>query len=348
MTLARLEQGLWVLGALGLIGSAVGWALAPSVFGTAWLAALLLWLAWPVGSLALLLIHALTGGRWGPLIRPQLAVGIATMPLMLLAIIPLLLLAPSIYGWAQPGIAHTLGNTRYLNLPFYWGRVGGMVVLWVVLSLLALVIPRRVLAPPALALMFLAVTVFAVDTTLSREPHFNSTAFGMVIAAEWVLFALSIATLLTALGAVADSAGLEVLGKVLLVALILWGYLVFVQFLIVWNSDIGSEAPWYVDRAQHGWGIVAYIVFVAHFAVPLCVLVWPQFQRSRMALIAVSALLVAAEVPRAWWLVLPSGGRQVGWVDGVAMLATLALGAALALRLPVLLAGLLAREAHHA
>lgn len=348
MTRARLEQALWGLGALGLVGSAVGWALAPSVFGAAWLAALLLWLAWPVGSLALLLIHALTGGRWGRLIRPQLTMGIAVMPLLLLLIVPLLLLAPSIYGWAQPDVAHALGNTRYLNLPFFWGRVGGMVVLWVVLSLLALVVPRRVLAPPALALMLLGVTVFAVDTTLSLEPHFNSTAFGMVIAAEWVLFALAIATLFSALGAVADSAELEALGKVLLGVLVLWGYLVFVQFLIVWNSDIAAEAPWYVHRAEHGWGIVAYIVFVAHFALPLCVLVWPQFQRSRLALIGVSALLIAAEVPRAWWLVLPSGGRGVGWIDGAAMLAALALGAALTLRLPILLSGLVARKASHA
>ncbi len=348
MTRDRLERALWGLGALGLVGSAVGWALSPAVFGTAWLAALLLWLAWPVGSLALLLIHALTGGRWGVMIRPQLAMGLAAAPLLLVAIIPLLLLVPAIYAWAHPDVAHALGNTRYLNPPFFWGRVGGAVVLWVVLSLLALVIPRRLLAPPGLALLLLSVTVVAVDTTLSLEPHFNSTIFGMVIAAEWTLFALAIATLGAALGALADSTGLEAVGKLLLGVLILWGYLVFVQFLIVWNSDIAAEAPWYIHRAERGWGIVAYILFVTHFAVPLCVLVWPQFQRSRRALIGVAALLIAAEVPRAWWLVLPSAGRGVGWIDGVAMLAAVALGAALTLRLPLLLPRLVAREARHA
>ncbi len=347
MTRARLERALWALGGLGIIGSAIGWAVSPAGFGAAWLAALLLWFAWPVGSLAWLMIHRITGGRWGALIRPHLRVGTAAMPLLLLAIIPVLLLVHAIYGWAQPDIAHTLGNTRYLNPPFFWGRVSGMVVLWVLLGLIALILPSRRLAPPTLILLMLSVTVVAVDTTVSLEPRFNSTAFGMVIAAEWALFALSIATLLTALDPLGGT-GIETLGKLLLGVLILWGYLAFVQFLIVWNSDLAADAPWYVHRAEHGWGTVAYIVFVFHFAIPLCALVWPRFQRSRPALVAVSALLIAAEVPRAWWLVLPSTGHGVGWIDVMAMLAALGLGAALILRLPVLLAHRAATEVQHA
>ncbi|MBV8615299.1 MAG: hypothetical protein JOY66_16250 [Acetobacteraceae bacterium] len=349
MTRARIEQALLALGGLGIAGSAVGWAVSPGAFGAAWLAALLLWFAWPVGSLAWLMIHRITGGRWGGLIRPWLAVGTAATPLLLLLVVPLLLLVHAVYGWAHPDVAHTLGNTRYLNPPFFWARVGGAVVLWVLLALLALLVPARALAPPTLILLMLSVSVVAVDTTLSLEPRFNSTAFGMVIAAEWALFALSIATLATALDPLGGRVVLEQLGKLLLGVLVLWGYLAFVQFLIVWNSDLAIDAPWYVHRAEHGWGIVAYIVFAFHFAIPLCVLVWPRFQRSRPALVAVSALLVAAEVPRAWWLVLPSTGRGVGWIDGMAMLAALGLGAALMLRLPALLARrATARELRHA
>lgn len=335
MTHARLELALWIAAAIGIIASAVGWAIAPPVFGAAWLAVLLLWLAWPVGSLALLLIHRLTGGRWGVVIGAQLAQGMAASPLILLAIVPLLLLVPSIYSWAHPDIAHTLGNTRYLNPAFFWGRVGGAVVLWVLLCLLSLAFSARWFAGPVLALLLLSITWVAIDTTLSLEPHFNSTAFGMVIAAEWVLFALSIATLGAAIAALGDSTGLEAVGKLLLGVLILWGYLVFVQFLIVWNSDLGSEAPWYVNRAVRGWRIVSYILFVFHFVVPLCVLIVPRWQRSRGALIGVSALLIATEVLRVWWLVLPSVGRGVGWIDGVAMLAALAIGGAVILRLPL-------------
>ena len=36
-----------------------------AAFPHAWLAAVTVWMGWPLGSMALLLIHALTGGRWG-------------------------------------------------------------------------------------------------------------------------------------------------------------------------------------------------------------------------------------------------------------------------------------------
>jgi hypothetical protein len=338
----RLEFGLWILFLAAVAGCAVGWAISPAFFGPAWLAALMFWLGWPVGSIGLAWIHVITGGRWGRLAWPQLVLGIVAAPVMVLAIIPLLILAHPIYPWSFPHIAKTLENTRYLNLPFFWGRVSGMVVLWVLLAALVLVLRRRFVAGFCLALMLLSVTIVAVDINLSLEPHFNSTAFGMVIAAEWTLFALAIATLGAALDATADSDGLEALGKLLLAVLILWGYLVFVQFLIVWNSDLGSDAPWYVRRAEHGWGIVAAILFVFHFVVPFLALLRREWQRSRPVLMGVSALLIATEIPRAWWLVLPSFGG-ISWIGGIAMLAVVALGAAMVLRLAIIVPPLLSR-----
>ena len=54
------------------------------------------WLGWPLGSIALILIHALTGGRWGLAIRPQLVAGIATLPLVLPALVPVLFVARAV------------------------------------------------------------------------------------------------------------------------------------------------------------------------------------------------------------------------------------------------------------
>ncbi len=116
--------------------------------------------------------------------------------------------------------------------------------------------------------------------------------------------------------------------------LVLWGYLVFMQLLIVWNSDLASDAPWYVVRIAHGWGIVAAVIFAVHFAIPFLLLLWPQVQRSRRRMLGISGLLIAAEVPRAWWLVIPSSQRSLSWVDCFAMLAVFGLAAALALRAP--------------
>ncbi len=355
MTPAQVERVAWIVGGVGVVGSAIGWVMATSLFAGAWLAAVTFWLFWPLGSMGLLLIHGLTGGRWGALIRPQLLIATATLPLALPAIIPILLLVHTLYPWAGHDAAQTLHNTRYLNPGFYYGRVCGYVVLWVLMAAgLVLLLRRRPsaplyrLAPPGLALLFLSVTFAGIDMTLSREPHFNSTAYGMVMASEALLFALAIAVFLATLMAVDDSEGLEQLGKLLLAALLLWGYLTFVQFLIVWNSNLAIDAPWYVHRAERGWGIVAYIVFVLHFFVPLLALLFPFVQRSREALMAITLMIIVSEIPRAWWLVVPSSERSVSWIDGLAMLAAIGIGTGLFLAAPRWIERLLPQEASHA
>ena len=86
MTRPQAERAAWMAGGIGLIGVIVGSIVAPATFPHAWLAALTAWLGWPLGCMGLLLIHALTGGRWGYAIRPQLVAGMSTLLLLLPAI----------------------------------------------------------------------------------------------------------------------------------------------------------------------------------------------------------------------------------------------------------------------
>ncbi|MEO9188995.1 MAG: hypothetical protein ABI224_03180 [Acetobacteraceae bacterium] len=345
------ERAAWGIGGVGLLGSVIGWIAVPAVFAHAWLAALACWIGWPLGSMALLLIHSVTGGRWGYAIRPQLVFGMITLPLALAAVLPLLFELPALYPWARPDAAATLGNTAYLNVPFVCGRAVLYLLIWLGLAVLILLALRREnadaalyrLAPLGLIALMLTVTFGGFDSTLSLDPHFNSSIYGMILAGEGVLFALAVATFLTLLVEPPTRRVTEDLGKLLLALLLLWGYFVFMQLLIVWNSDLGSDAPWYVMRVAHGWGIVAGILFVFHFLIPFLLLIWPQVQRSRRAMLAVSALLVAAEVPRAWWLVVPAQGRALSSVDILAMMALggVAVGLGLrAMRLPMVANGI--------
>ena len=91
----------WIIGAAGLVASIVGAILQPSSFAFAWLAALSVWIRWPLGCLALLLVHALTGGRWGNPVRPGFVQGIRILPLLLPAVIPLLFFLPDLYPWLR-------------------------------------------------------------------------------------------------------------------------------------------------------------------------------------------------------------------------------------------------------
>lgn len=65
-----------------------------------WLVAWLVWSAVPVGSLVLMLIHGVTGGRWGEALAPALRPAAALVPLAGLAFLGVALGLPALYPWA--------------------------------------------------------------------------------------------------------------------------------------------------------------------------------------------------------------------------------------------------------
>ncbi len=309
----RLERLAWMAGGVGLLVAALGWVLEPRAFQYAWLAALAVWLFWPLGSLALLLIHVLTGGRWGDAVRPGLRIGLATLPLLLPALVPLLLGLPTLYAWARPAEASHLANHFYLNLPFFAARGVVYLAVWFTLAALAWRGAGERLAPPALVLLAVTFTFATIDLTMSLDPSFNSSVYGMLAGAGAVLFALAIAALPAAATASRDT--LADIGRMLLSLVVLWAYLDFMQFLIVWESDLAADSSWYVRREHGGWGAVMAVIAAGHFLLPFLLLVFPRVQRSRQGIVGVASLLILMEILRGWWTVLPAAPRGLGWID---------------------------------
>jgi len=344
VTRPQAERAAWIAGGAGIIGIVVGSLFAPAAFPHAWLAALTAWLGWPLGCMGLLLIHALTGGPWGYAIRPQLVAGMSTLLLLLPAIIPLLIVLPALYPWARPDAAAHLDNQFYLNLPFFLGRGVVYLIVWfglagLILRALGTDTPEASLAriaPAGLILLAITVTYSAIDATMSLDPRFASSAYGLIAIAEMGLLALSVSVFAAALGPPLEDGTLRVLGKLLLGFLILWAYLDFMQVLIVWQSDLPNEAPWYIVRSSGGWGIVGALVAGCHFVLPFFALLSPRLRRSPRGIACVAALLILSEVVRSWWLVVPASGRSFGLLDIFAMIGLLGIAAALALRAPLL------------
>ena len=301
------------LAVLGLAFAVLGWVVDARRFHAGWLAAVTVFVGWPLGSMALLLIHALTGGRWGYVLRPALRVGVLSLPLLLPAVLPL-------FGGLADAVSVGPPRVRpnfYLNLAFFEARGAIYLIAWFGLGWL--VLRGRDLeriAPFGLIVLALTATFASIDLTMSLDPRFVSSIYGMLAAAGMTLLALSIAVLLTARAPDAR----EDLGKLLLALVVLWIYLDFMQLLIVWQSDLAAEAPWYLVRARGFWGAVRLIVAAGHFVLPFFLLLSPRMQRSRPVLFGVAGLLIAMEVLRAWWTVLPSLGLSIGWIDIACML----------------------------
>jgi len=305
----------WTVPAVGVGGLAIatlGWLLEPAAFYAGWLAAVTLLGAWSLGSMALLLIHALTGGRWGDALRPSLRIGLCSLPLLLLAVVPLLAGLRQLYPWARPD--HYAGNHFYLNAAFFETRGVVYLVLWFGLGWLTLrARDLSRIAPVGLIVLALTTTCAAIDSTMSLDPRFVSSIYGMIAGAGMGLLALSAAVLFTVTEV--QPAVREDFGKLLLALVVLWIYLDFMQLLIVWQSDLATEAPWYLARSRGFWGATRLVIAAGHFALPFFLLLSPRLQRSQTVVAGVAGLLVAMEVLRAWWTVLPALGLAPGWVD---------------------------------
>jgi hypothetical protein len=324
----------WIIGGAGLLACIIGAFLQPAAFAFAWLAALSVWIRWPLGCLALMLVHTLTGGRWGIAIRPWLLLGIGGLPLLLPAIVPVLVLMQHLYPWARPA-AH-FPNAFYLNLPFAAVRCVLYLVTWFTVAALALWRLRPATAAIGLILLGLTVNFAAIDSLMSLDPHFNSSDFSMTFAAESALFALSITLLGTILSSPVGEPDRDDLARLLQSLLILWAYLDFMQLLIVWQSNLPAEASWYVIRWSGLWAIIAGLIAAGHFLLPFLALLLPGLRRSRRGIIAVTGLLIVMSVLRGWWLVLPARGQGIGWIDIAAMLAFSGVSFGFTLRGPAL------------
>ena len=110
---------------------------------------------------------------------------------------------PSLYPWLRPDIAASLPNRFYLNGSFLLLSSIVHLAVWLGLTWL---IQRSLrqgaseatlasIAPAALILLAITVTFAAIDATMSLEPHFASSVYGLIEMAEMGLFALAVSIL---------------------------------------------------------------------------------------------------------------------------------------------------------
>jgi hypothetical protein len=336
-------RGRWAalaVATLALVGCLLlGWG-APRQALLSYLFAFLFFTGLSVGSLALAMVHVLTGGAWGFHLRPYLLAAARALPLQALMALPLLIGVRVLYPWASPELlAHDAvlrAQSWYLNPYFFIGRTIVYFAAW--LALLA-AFERRIdnprllprIAAAGLIVYALTATLAAVDWVMSLLPHWHSTVFGMTIATGWMLAAAALATLCATAAARSSDPQLprlsHDLGNLLLMFVLVWSYLAFMQYLTVWIADLPAETSWYIPRTVTTWRLLAWFLIAFHFAVPFTVLLSRRAKRRRTWLAWIAALLLLANLVDALWLVAPDQhpqGLALHWTD---LFAPLGLGA---------------------
>ena len=104
-----------------------------------YLTAFLYFLGLSLGSCVLLMIHGLTGGRWGMFIGRSLSAAVTPLPLLALLFLPIAFGVEQLYPWAAPdAAAHNpiiAAKARYLNVEGFELRAGIAFGLWLILAI---------------------------------------------------------------------------------------------------------------------------------------------------------------------------------------------------------------------
>jgi uncharacterized membrane protein YidH (DUF202 family) len=344
----RAERAAWTAGAIGVVLLAVNAFVDRRGVFSSYLFVWWFLLGIPLGSMAILSVHNLSGGAWGERIRPALEAALRTLPVVLVLSIPLWFELDELYSWARPADvdASSLLQAKawYLERGFFFLRGAVYFVVWLALAHFlrkwsfaraaggGTAEARRLRAISALGLLVygFTVTFAAVDWIMSLFPQWYSTTFGLLAGTGQALSAFAVAIVCAARSQRnADertAAEFQDLGNLLLMFVMTWAYLAFTQYLIIWAEDLPNEIVWYLPRVQTSWRWVAIALVVFHFALPVLVLLSRRAKRAPQTLGMLAAVLVLAHLVDAFWLVLPAF-RPTGFAVGSSdLLAVLALG----------------------
>lgn len=306
---------------LGLIG---GWA----HFMHAYLAAYLFWFGITIGCIALTMLHHLTGGRWGDVMRPLLETGARNILPMFVLGLPLLICMTWIYPWAQDTqfLSQKLLHQRHIwtNPVFFSIR---FVLYFIILGALVYGLNRkyrlrdemsvqdpahntggifRVISGPGMVILFVVITFATVDWAMSTQAAWFSTMYGLWYMAGQGLSTFAFMAVIVLLitrtweaqnpgrPTLVDTQAWHDIGNLMLAFTMLWGYTSLSQMLITYSGNLPFETAFYRARSVNGWQYLGGAMIVLHWLLPFFLLLMRDIKRDpkKLVLVAVLILLV--------------------------------------------------------
>ncbi|MCU1241036.1 MAG: hypothetical protein JWO71_1762 [Candidatus Acidoferrum typicum] len=328
----RIRRRALVAGVVGLLICIIGIIKAPDRFFPSYLLAFIFVLGLSLGSLGLLMLQHLTGGKWGIMIRRPLESATRALAVVAVLFVPILFGMKYLYGaWlnAPPSGEGALSEFQRSYLTPNGFRVRAILyfAVWGILVFLFnrwsreqdanpedTAVRRRfkMLAGPGIILYVFVMTFAAIDWVMSLSPHWASTIYGFLFVAGQLISSMSLMIAIVVLLArsgplsgVLQPRHIHDLGKLLLAFVMLWAYFQFSQLLIIWAGNQPEEITFYYSRLHSQWGVVAVIVLIFHFFVPFFLLLSRDLKRNPKLLPAVAVWLIFMRLVDLFWYTRP-------------------------------------------
>jgi hypothetical protein len=343
-SLRRLQGPALVAGVVGLALAGVGLVVDRAHFFQAWLVGWVFWLSVALGGLGLAMLHHMTGGAWGLMIRRPLEAASRTLPLLVVLFLPVLGGMHDLYHWTHDEVVRAdrflTAKAPYLNEPFFIARAGVYFAIWLLfawqLNALSrrqdggdpdLALARRLRAWSAAGFLTLALTgsFAAIDWLMSLDPHWFSSLYGLWFFAGIGLSGLTFTVLIAGwlsrrppLLGVLRPRHFHDYGKLFFALVMLWAYLSFSQYLLMWSGNLPEEIPFYLRRMDGVWAVASVVLLVGHFVLPFLVLLSADVKQRGRVLVKVAVWVLAMRWLDYYWNVAPTlqalhAGGDHGW-----------------------------------
>jgi hypothetical protein len=345
MTQRALPISLAV-GTAGLLICLVGLFLNADHFFRAYLWAWLFCLGAALGSMSIVMLHHLTGGEWGFLVRRPAEAAAMTLPLLLVLFIPIAFGVHHLFPWAKPDRVASEALLQHrkplFTTAFTLIRSFVYLLIWCLwawrLSALSLrhddtgdpapLITVRRLSGLGFVVYFATMSLAAMDWIVSREVDWYSSTFGLLTivgqSATGIAFLIVVLALLRRTSPMRDVITpdrVHDLGNLLLTCVVLWSYISFAQFLVIWMGNTQEDIVWFIHRTHGGWWWVSLALILLHFAAPFVLLLFQRAKRDPRALAMIAAGVLLMRAVDNLWMVAPTGPTHdpgpLYWLDFV-------------------------------
>ncbi len=319
------------VGVAGLALCGVGVFFDPAQFFFSYLVGFVFWTGLSLGCLCILMLHLLTGGGWGYMIRRFLEAAANVLPVLAVLFVPLCFGLHRLYPWAQPEMVRHVEalakKQAYLNLPMFSVRMVLSFALWIGAAALlrrwsyaqdtaADAAPTRRMrsfSGPGLLVFTLVSSLAAVDWVMALEPVFYSTVFPAQVIIGWILVTFAFCTVVLAAvrnlppwKGVVRTEHFHSLGNFLLAFVMMWAYLAVSQLIVIWSGNLPKEIGWYLHRVADGWKLVAIFLGLFHFALPFMLLLSREAKESVRRLGLLAGFIFCVHMVEVYWQVEPS------------------------------------------
>ena len=322
------------IGAAAVVVCGIGFAINRDQFFRAWLIAYMVWLSVTLGSMGLMMIHHLSGGSWGMVVRRVWEAASRTLPMMTLLFIPVLLGLRSLYPWMHPDLMQADEVLRhkaaYLNPTFFTIRagvyfLGWNLIAWRMSSLsraqdegnVAATRTMRRLSGGGLVFLALSITFAGVDWVMSLNPDSYSTMFGFIFLDSLGLGGLAGTIILAEylrrrepMAGILKVTNFHDYGKLSLAFVMFWAYFQFSQYLLVYAANLTEEIPYVLARINHGWQYLALFLVLFQFAVPFSLLLSRKLKRTPQRLVMLAVWLLVVRLIDLFMMVTPEFDRS--------------------------------------